>query len=64
MKHTKDSHSRGLIRTAHGSCPSNDDEQVEEDAERGNTKDDRHDSCVDLPKVVGEGTAEEQERSL
>ena len=53
-----------LIRAACGGCSCDDDKEVEEDAKRGDPEDDRCDSGVDLPKVLGGGATKEQQRGL
>ena len=55
---------RGLIGATRGGCPCNDNEEVEEDSKGGESDDDRCDGGVNLPKVPGEGTAKEEQRSL
>jgi len=50
---------RGLIWATHKNCPRNDDEDIEESTERGDSKDNGCDSLADLPKVAREGTAEQ-----
>ena len=49
---------RGLIWAAFGSRPRNNDGEIEENAERGDTKDNRCDSEIDPQKVIGEGITE------
>jgi hypothetical protein len=61
---TEDAGTWGLIWAAHGSCACDDDENVEDDAERCHTEDDGCDGDIDLQKIAGEGAGEKQERSL
>ena len=46
---TKDMRSRRLIRAALGNRTSDDDEKVEDDAERSDAEDNRCDGDIDLP---------------
>ena len=61
---TEDACARCLIWAAHKSCSRNDNEEVEEDTTRGNAKDNRCDSRVNLPKVPGECTTKQQQCRL
>ena len=47
---------RCLVGTTLGSGAHCNDEKVQEDTERSETKDDGRDGCVDLPKVTRERT--------
>ena len=49
-----------LIRACFGSCTGDDDEKVEDEAERSDAKDNRCDSSIDLQQIARERTAEEQ----
>ena len=60
----KDEGERGLEWTGIGESGSGNDEQVEEDAKRGETDGDAGDNHVDGEEVVGEGIAEEEETGL
>ena len=61
---TKDTGTRGLVRaTLHG-CTRNDDKNIEENPERGHTKDDGCNGDVDFPEVAGECQTEKQQRRL
>ena len=61
---TKDMCTRSLIRAANKDRPCNEDEEVEENTECRDTKDNRCDSRVNLPKVPGECATEKQQRNL
>ena len=54
----------GLVRAVDRSRPRNNDEAVEDNTERGDTKDNRRDGRVDSPKVEGECAAEQEEGTL
>ena len=55
---------RRLIRTALRSCARKYEEGVEGKANERDTKNHRCDGEINLPKIAGEGAAEEQERNL
>ena len=55
---------RSLIWAALGDRACDDDEDIEEETERGHSEDNGCDGDIDLPKIAGEGTSEEQQRSL
>ena len=54
----EDARRRRLIRTAVGECPSDDNEEVEEDSEQSDTKDHGRNDNIDLPKIEGECTTQ------
>ena len=56
--------SRGLIWTTLQGSSNQKDENVEEEAKRGDTEDNRCDCDTDLPKVTRECTTEKQQRDL
>jgi len=56
--------SRCLIWTALRGCTSIDDENVEGDTGRGDDKDNRWNSDIDLPEIARECTSKEQQCSL
>ena len=60
----EDTRPRGLIRAARRSCPRDDNENVEGDAECSDAKDNACDSHVDIPKIERQGGTEQQERKL
>jgi len=49
----------GLIWTAHGSHPRNDNQSIEDGTKRGDANNNRRNSRVDSPKVQGKPTAEQ-----
>ena len=53
-----------LIRAALGSCPCNDDEKVEDDTKRSDSKDNGCDGSINLPQITRERTSEEQQTDL
>ena len=57
---TKDLRYRRFIWTVRGDRPGNDDEEVGNEAEQGDTDDGRCDNPADSPKVPGKCTAEKQ----
>ena len=61
---SKDSGSRCLVWAALRSCTCNENENVEYDTSGGDTKDNRHNSGVDLPEITGEGRAKKQQCNL
>jgi hypothetical protein len=60
----EDAGTGSLVRADHGNCTCDDDENVEDHAERCHTDDDGCDGNVDLPKIAGEGTTEKQQCNL
>ena len=55
---------RSLIRADHGSRTCDNDETIEDHAERCDAKDDSCDNDVDLPKVARKCTTEKQQGNL
>ena len=60
----KDTGTGGLVRATLQSCTRNDDKNIEENAERGYTKDDRRNGDVYFPEIAGERQTEKQQRGL
>ena len=60
QKITEDLCGWSLVRAAHVNRPRDDDEEIENEAERGNTRNDQRNLPVDLPKVTGEGTTQQK----
>ena len=56
--------SRRLIGAGLGSCTGDDDEKVEDDTKRSDSKDDRCDGSINLPQIARERTSEEQQTDL
>jgi len=56
----EDAGTRSLIRAALRTRARNNNENIEDGAERGHTEEDRCDGDIDRPKVMREGTAKEQ----
>ena len=60
----EDTRPRGLIWAARRGCPSDNEENVEDHPERSDTDDNARDGHVDIPKVAGQRTTEQQQRNL
>ena len=61
---TKNAGPRGLIRTTVKGRAGNDQGNVDEDAERCDSEDNRCNGNVDLPKVTRQRATEKQQREL